>query len=110
MTWTGTGLRSDELRENDLRGVVLGERPVVVVRVGGELRAVQGSCPHIGGDLADGSLDEGRITCPLHAATYDLATGAVLADPFGVSPPEGAVEPLPVYPVRVTDGEVEVDL
>ncbi|HTT16456.1 MAG TPA: Rieske 2Fe-2S domain-containing protein [Thermoplasmata archaeon] len=110
MTWRRTGVPEAELAENAPRGVALGDVPIVLVRAAGAVRAVQGSCPHIGGDLADGTVDLGKLSCPLHGATFDLATGAVRADPFGVAPPEGAVEPLRVYPVRVADGEVEVDL
>lgn len=110
MTWRATGVRAEDLPESAPRGVVLGDQPVLLVRVAGELRATQGACPHIGGELADGTVESGRITCPLHGAVFDLTDGSVRADPFGVSPPEGAVEPLTLYPVRVVDGLVEVDL
>lgn len=110
MSWRRTGVREAEVVENAPKGTTVGDAPVVLVRLGAELRAIQGACPHIGGDLADGTVELGKIVCPLHGATFDLASGAVRADPFGVVPPEGAVGPLTMYPVRVADGEVEVDL
>jgi nitrite reductase/ring-hydroxylating ferredoxin subunit len=110
VSWRTTGLKESEVAEGSLHAVAVDGNAVLLVRVAGGLRAVQGACPHIGGDLADGTVEQGRITCPLHAAVFDLLSGQVLADPFGVSPPEGAVEPLAGYPVRVVDGSVEVDL
>lgn len=39
------------------------------------------ACPHRGGRLMHGRLDaaRGRLACPLHQSTFDLATGAVLS-------------------------------
>ncbi len=103
-------MAAGELKEGELRGTAVGATPVVLVLAAGGVRALAGACPHIGGDLADGTLELGKLTCPLHGAVFDVLTGAVRADPFGVVPPEGGVEPVPVYGVRVVDGTVEVDL
>ena len=59
-------------------------------------------CTHDGGTLGDGELDEGCVECPRHGARFDLFTGEVRAMP--------AVFPVNAYPVRVVDGEVQVDL
>jgi nitrite reductase (NADH) small subunit len=40
--------------------------------------AVQASCPHRGGPLADGLLGERSVICPLHAMRFDLADGSPL--------------------------------
>jgi nitrite reductase/ring-hydroxylating ferredoxin subunit len=41
---------------------------------------------------------------------FDARDGAVLEDPFGITPPSGGVDPLTRYPTRVVGGMVEVDL
>lgn len=110
MVWQATGVALADLREDVPHGTSVGARPIVLVRLGDGVHAVEGLCPHLGGDLADGSVELGKLTCPLHGATFDVETGAVRADPFGVAPPEGAVGPLATYPARVVDGKVEVDL
>jgi nitrite reductase/ring-hydroxylating ferredoxin subunit len=110
MTWRTTGVNADELAEGAMRGTTVGASPIVLARVAGTVVAVDGSCPHIGGELADGTVELGKLICPLHGATFDLLTGAVRADPFGVVPPEGGTGPLTVYPVRIAGGTVEVDL
>jgi nitrite reductase/ring-hydroxylating ferredoxin subunit len=110
MSWQRTGVKDVDLTEGQLRGITVGGTSIVLARLGGSVRALQGACPHLGGDLSEGTLELGKLTCPLHGATFDVATGAVRADPFGISPPEGGVEPVAVYAARVADGEVEVDL
>lgn len=38
---------------------------------------MQQKCPHLGGNLCNGKLRGRTVSCPLHAATFDLATGEV---------------------------------
>jgi nitrite reductase/ring-hydroxylating ferredoxin subunit len=44
----------------------------------GALRAVSAICPHAGGPLADGQIDDKVLICPLHLHTFDLASGCSL--------------------------------
>lgn len=64
--------------------------------------AVDNVCTHDGGTLGEGEIDEDCVECPRHGAKFDLFSGAVRAMP--------AVFPVNAYPVRVVDGEVQVDL
>jgi 3-phenylpropionate/trans-cinnamate dioxygenase ferredoxin component len=110
MTWQPTGIAAETVREGTMRELLVDGRSVVVALVRGSLVAFDGYCPHQGGLLAEGRLDGDRLTCPVHEAAFALPSGEVRADPFGVEPPAGGVGPLPVYPVRVTAGSVEVDV
>jgi len=55
----------------------------VLVSAGGRHIVVPATCPHRGGRLRYGYVDEKRlrITCPLHYATFDLGTGERVAGP-----------------------------
>ena len=64
--------------------------------------AIDNVCTHDGGVLGEGELEDCLVECPRHGARFDLATGEVKALP--------AVFPVNAYPVRVVDGQVEVDL
>lgn len=101
--WHAT-LPLEALAPGALRRVVVAGRPVLLVRTaGGTVRACDAVCPHKYGPLEDGEVDGERLTCPLHAAAFDLATGA----------PEPGCEwagRLPVFETRVRDGAVEVRL
>lgn len=92
----------DDLPEG-LTPVEVGEELVLLVRIGEGLHACAATCPHKFTALSDGTLAPGRITCPLHEATFDLSSGR----PFPGSEFAGN---LPVYPLRVRDGVVEVQL
>jgi len=73
---------------------------VAVFNVHGELHAFEDVCTHDGEDLTSGPIDGDQIICPRHGARFCLRTGKALTAP--------AYEDLPVYPVRVHDGRIQV--
>jgi len=60
--------------------VVGGEQVAVFRHRSGRVSATQARCPHAGGPLADGQIDEHVVVCPLHLNAFDLATGASTSD------------------------------
>lgn len=56
-------------------------------------------CPHSGGDLAAGWMDNGKLVCPLHSLPFDCSTGAS---------PCSTLKSLRTYPWHVQDGRVHV--
>jgi len=110
MSWRGTGVALDTLLPGTTRELLVGGSSVVLARVGPLVFAVDGVCPHLGGVLGEGSLSGRRLSCPVHGAVFDVGSGAVLVDPFGVVPPGGSLGTLVVYPTRVVAGLIEVDV
>jgi nitrite reductase/ring-hydroxylating ferredoxin subunit len=91
-----------ELPEGALLGVTLPDGvPVCLYNRGGEIGAVGGLCTHAEFSMSDGVLrDDGTIECGWHGARFDCRTGAVRRHP--------AVDPLPVFSVRVDQDRVLV--
>lgn len=89
----------DEVPLREGRCVSFGDHRVAVFNVGGTVRAVQNTCPHKQGPLADGMVLGETISCPLHARIFDLKTGAGLKEGDGQ---------LRVYPAQVIDGRVYI--
>ncbi|HEY2137300.1 MAG TPA: non-heme iron oxygenase ferredoxin subunit [Xanthobacteraceae bacterium] len=78
----------------------LGEVPIALYRIGGEVHAVDDTCTHALALLSQGFVEGGVIECPLHQARFDIATGRCLAGPATVD--------LRTYAVRIEAGEVLV--
>jgi 3-phenylpropionate/trans-cinnamate dioxygenase ferredoxin subunit len=76
--------------------------PVVIVRCGRELYAVEDRCTHDGEILGEALVQDCQIICPRHGAHFCLRTGEALTPP--------AYEPLRTYRVREQDGRVLVEL
>jgi 3-phenylpropionate/trans-cinnamate dioxygenase ferredoxin subunit len=92
----------DQLRKEGLFVLELPSTSIAVFWTGGEALAVENICTHDGGELAGGPVEGTRVTCPRHGACFDLKTGAVLAPP--------AYEPIRTYPVRIREGQVEIEI
>ena len=82
------------------RAIEAGSTRMLLCNVDGVLCAVADVCTHDRGPLGEGRLRGATIECPRHGARFDVRDGHVVAPP--------AVVALPTYPVRVSDGRVEV--
>ena len=94
----------DDVREGRLTAAELdlGETnvPLVLMRRGNEVLALNGTCSHMGAPLADGQLvDEWCVECPWHASRFDFRDGEVTRGP--------AAYPQPKFETRIRDGQVE---
>jgi 3-phenylpropionate/trans-cinnamate dioxygenase ferredoxin component len=75
---------------------------VAVYNIDGVLYGLEDVCTHDGGELAGGPIEGLSIECIRHGAKFDLQTGAALCAP--------AHTPVPIWQVRVQDGNVQVRL
>jgi 3-phenylpropionate/trans-cinnamate dioxygenase ferredoxin subunit len=95
-----------EVPEDGSLQVQLPDIDVAVVRLEGELYALEDRCSHADVPLTDGEVEEvdgvPTIECALHGSCFDLRTG----EPTNLP----ATEPVPVYPVRVEGDDVLVDV
>lgn len=72
-----------------------------ICNVAGNLTAFDGICPHAGGPLGQGTIEDGRLICPWHAWEYDCRTGANDYD---------ETLKLASFPVKIEGGEILIDL
>ncbi len=101
MPWIAAA-RLDEVQAATLLEVEAGGIALLLYHLHGRVRATSAICPHHAAWLSDGGINGDCIDCPRHMGSFDIATGEQRSGP--PSPP------LPVYEVRVTDGQVLVDL
>uniref|UniRef100_E6PD17 Putative Assimilatory nitrite reductase (NAD(P)H) small subunit n=1 Tax=mine drainage metagenome TaxID=410659 RepID=E6PD17_9ZZZZ len=60
----------------------VGAYEVAIFDCDGELFALENACPHQGGPLVEGSVEQGVVTCPWHAWRFDLRTGCMTLGDF----------------------------
>jgi hypothetical protein len=48
---------------------------------GGIRLRIAAVCPHLGGPLAEGTVEDGCVTCPWHGYRFDLRTGRCVSGP-----------------------------
>ncbi|WP_322756765.1 thiamine pyrophosphate-binding protein [Frankia sp. Cas3] len=87
--------------EGRVRTAVVGGRSVALTRCGGLLSALENRCPHQGGPLGEGSIENGWLRCPWHGYDYDPTTG---------KPPAGFTDAATAYAVHERDDGAFVQL
>jgi len=92
---------ADVPEEGRVRSTVVDGRSVALTRCGGRLGALENRCPHQGGPVGEGSIENGWLRCPWHGYDYDPLTG---------KPPEGFSDSVPAYDVAERDDGVYVQL
>lgn len=89
--------RVAEIEAGEGTTVSLNDKEVALFNVGGNIFALDNTCPHQGGPLGDGFLDDKIVTCPLHGWQFDVTTGCNSLNP--------AVQ-VNCYQVKVENGDV----
>ena len=100
MTWVDAADAS--LPDESVLGVEAGGTLLALARAGAGWHAVEAWCTHAECPLSDGWVEGTSIRCPCHGSLFDLETGEALDGP--------AEEPVRVFPTRVLDGRVEIDI
>ena len=68
-------LAVDGLAENRVASVNCGRKTVCITRFQGKYGAMDNKCPHQGGPLGEGSIENGWLRCPWHGWDFHPLTG-----------------------------------
>ena len=82
----------DELSPGQCMTVVVNDSYVAVYNVDGTFYATDGSCPHRGGLLGNGTLNGCVVKCPGHGMQFDVTTGVTPGGDLSVKNLEVKVE------------------
>lgn len=95
-------IKTSELPESGKMVVEVGDRIVALFHVSGTFWAIDDTCTHDGGPLAEGELEDHTIACPRHGAKFDIRDGRALTMP--------ATQPTVAHEVKVEGDQVLVRL
>ena len=90
-----------EVAVRQCKPVEVGGKRLLVCHTAEGFYAVDDTCTHDDGPLAEGWLEGKAIECPRHGARFDVTTGQVLCLP--------AAAPIRSYPVQVAGDDVKVN-
>lgn len=90
---------ADDMANGQSRAVELNGWPVLLCRQDDKFFAVINRCTHAASAMDGGRIRRNTVSCPLHGARFDMATGSCVGAPY---------LPLKIFSVRVEDGQVWV--
>ena len=91
-----------DLPPGQAMAVTVADKRIALYSVDGTVFAIDDTCTHRGGPLSEGELKDGIVTCPWHGAQFNVKDGQVLKSP--------APKSVSSYPVRITNGAIEVEV
>jgi nitrite reductase/ring-hydroxylating ferredoxin subunit len=94
-------LASEVPVEGEVAEFTVQGRALCVAHVKGTVAVLDGVCPHEGGPLGEGIVEDGRVVCPWHAYAFDPRTGVSDRDP------EVTAE---VFEAKIEEGELRARL
>ena len=100
LTWYKV-LDLDELPEGRVKSVTAGHHQLAMTHYDGQYGALDNRCPHQGGPLGEGSIENGLLRCPWHG--WDFC-------PLDGKPPGGYDDGVPTFPLVQRDDGIYVGL
>ncbi len=89
----------EELPEGRVQSVYAGHHNLCLTHFKGRFSAFDNKCPHQGGPLGEGSIENGLLRCPWHGWDFDPWTGGSPGDHD---------DSIPVFPIQLKDDGVYV--
>lgn len=71
-------IATDDLMDGAKKMVKINGHELMISRVGDNYYCSDNRCPHMGGNLSEGTLDGTLITCPRHHSQFDITDGHVI--------------------------------
>jgi nitrite reductase/ring-hydroxylating ferredoxin subunit len=82
-----------EITEGHMKHVEINGKEIAIVNLDGKFYAFADRCGHMNARLSRGNINQNIVTCPFHAAKFDITSGKKIGEPVLELPPE--MEPLP---------------
>ena len=86
---------------NEAREFPCGDKTICIANVSGTYKAMDNVCLHRGGPLGQGMIVNEKLVCPWHAWAWDPKTGEAT---------HNAAVKIAVYPLKIENGDVLIDL
>lgn len=92
--------KTEDLQQQKQLCIVHNGQPILLVWHNNTPYAIENRCSHAFKPLTEGTIKNGRIQCPFHGATFDIASGQHLSPP--------AFKGIATFQVRLNQSSVEL--
>jgi len=92
--------RRAEIGVGTTKRVEIEHEAILLCNVDGDMYAIEDVCTHDGGELDQGELEECRVVCPRHGASFDVRSGAATLP---------AILPVRTFAVRLVGDDIFID-
>ncbi|MFZ0896430.1 MAG: non-heme iron oxygenase ferredoxin subunit [Candidatus Nitrosopolaris sp.] len=76
-----------DIQSSQMKAVEVAGEKICVANIEGKYYAIGNVCTHVGGPLAEGTLEGYEVECPWHGSKFDVRTGKPTRPPATRSEP-----------------------
>ena len=87
------GGKVSEISNGQMKHVEINGKEIVIANLDGKFYAFAERCGHMNARLSRGNINQNIVTCPFHAAKFDITSGKKIGEPVLEIPP--GMDPLP---------------
>ncbi len=95
--------KTENIPIGSLKNVTIGGKEILVANIEGNYYAMNNICSHAGAELHEGTLEGKELTCPWHAARWNLENGELIWFPQKLKNQEA-------YKIIIEDENVFVEI
>ena len=92
---------TNSLEDGEAKTVHVNGRAIALYKINNQFFATTNTCPHKGGPLGEGFLEDKIINCPWHGWKFDVTTGVAVLVP---------TVKIKTYKVKVEGNDVMVEV
>lgn len=93
--------RAQDVGDSRSKIVEVEGKQIAIFNLEGKFYAIENVCPHRGGPVGQGDIDDCVVTCPWHGWRFDLRTGVSPDNPAAV---------VTTFSTRVVGSEIQIGL
>ena len=82
-----------EIGNGNMKHVEINGKEIAIANFDGKFYAFADRCGHMNARLSRGNITNNVVTCPFHAAKFDVTSGKKIGEPILETPP--GMDPLP---------------
>jgi nitrite reductase/ring-hydroxylating ferredoxin subunit len=91
----------EDIWEGEMQSVCVRDAAILLLKIGGRLRAYQGRCPHQGVALVEGDLDGVTLTCRAHHWQFNAMNGE------GINPRNAKLK---CFSTEIVNGKIHIGM
>ncbi len=85
--------KASEISNGQMKHVEINGKEIAIANLDGKFFAIDDRCAHMNARLSRGNVNQNIVTCPFHAAKFDITSGKKIGEPVLEVPP--GMEPFP---------------
>jgi 3-phenylpropionate/trans-cinnamate dioxygenase ferredoxin subunit len=108
--------KATDIQNGEMKSVSIKNQKILIARADNQFYAASNACPHMGGNLAAGTLQGTVVTCPRHGSQFDLKDGHTVrwttwsGGKLAISKLFRSPRPIQTYPTKIEGDRVLVEI